>query len=67
MEYCDLITARDETPVTGAPLFGGGFQMKRPPNAKPADTLTRMIQLLANANGLPFEISVAGFDTGDCW
>ena len=34
MEYCDLITARDETPVPGATFFGGGYEMKRPPNGE---------------------------------
>jgi alcohol dehydrogenase (cytochrome c) len=31
IEYCDLITPRAEPSVPGAPSFGGGFEMKRPP------------------------------------
>jgi alcohol dehydrogenase (cytochrome c) len=34
IEYCDLITPRDEAAVTGAPLFGGGFELKRPPQGE---------------------------------
>jgi alcohol dehydrogenase (cytochrome c) len=34
IEYCDLITPREEAAVPGAPSFGGGFEMKRPPNGE---------------------------------
>jgi alcohol dehydrogenase (cytochrome c) len=34
IEYCDLITPRDEAAVPGAPSFGGGFEMKRPPQGE---------------------------------
>jgi len=34
IEYCDLITPRDEPAVPGTMSFGGGFEMKRPPNSE---------------------------------
>ncbi len=34
IEYCDLITPREEAAVPGAPSFGGGFEMKRPPQGE---------------------------------
>ena len=34
IEYCDLITSRDEAAAPGAPSFGGGFVMRRPPKGE---------------------------------
>jgi alcohol dehydrogenase (cytochrome c) len=39
IEYCDLITPREEAAVPGAPSFGGGFQMKPPPQGGPGGHL----------------------------
>jgi alcohol dehydrogenase (cytochrome c) len=39
IEYCDLITPREEAAVPGAPSFGGGFQMKAPPQGEPGGHL----------------------------
>lgn len=39
IEYCDLITPREEAAVPGAPSFGGGFQMKPPPQGEPGGHL----------------------------
>ncbi len=34
MEFCDLITAREEEASSGTPAFGGIFEMKRPPQGQ---------------------------------